>query len=332
MMRRAGLGAALVAASLASAALAGCGAGDDRTALPPATGATTYSRIAIEQYPSVELPFVTVFASYPGADPASMETKVARPIEDAVSSMGGIKRLRSFNFESLTEVVIEFQLAVDADRAVQGVRDRLATIPDLPEEVGTPKVQKYEIGAAPILSLSLSGALPPRELTRLAEDVVKPRLGRIQGVGNLEIVGGRPREIHVVIDPARLAARGLTVGDVGAALERQNLELPAGRNRRRLARRGAAPAPTDPDDHRRDDPRHGPGRARPRRGRAGRAPMAVVVIGGLITSTLLTLVVVPVVFSLIEGLRDRLRRARPPEAVVVGRRPPSGHPCPPCRR
>jgi HAE1 family hydrophobic/amphiphilic exporter-1 len=197
--------------------------------VPIVFGAMAYSRIAVEQYPSVELPLVTVFAGYPGADPASMETKVARPIEDAVSSMGGIKRLRSFNFESLSEVVIEFQLGIDADKAVQGVRDRLATIPNLPEEVGTPKVQKYDIGAAPILSLSLSGALPPRELTRLAEDVVKQRLGRIQGVGNIEIVGGRPREIHVVIDPARLAARGLTVGDVGAALERQNLELPAGR-------------------------------------------------------------------------------------------------------
>jgi hydrophobic/amphiphilic exporter-1 (mainly G- bacteria), HAE1 family len=197
--------------------------------VPIVFGLMAYSRIAIEQFPSVELPYVTVIASYPGADPLSMETKVAKPIEDAVSSMGGIKRLRSFNLESLSQVVIEFQLDVDADKAVQGVRDRLATIPNLPAEIGTPKVQKYDIGADPIMSLSLSGALSPRDLTKLAEDVVKQRLGRIRGVGNIEIVGGRPREIHVVIDPARLAARGLTPGDVSAALEGQNLELPAGR-------------------------------------------------------------------------------------------------------
>src|SRR5678815_3476937 len=137
-----------------------------------------------------------------------METKVAKPIEDALSSMGGIKRLQSFNLESLTQVVIEFQLDVDADKAVQGVRDRLATIPNLPKELETPKIQKLDVGADPILALS--GTASPRDLTKLAEDVVKQRLGRLKGVGNIEIVGGRPREIHVVIDPARLAARGLT--------------------------------------------------------------------------------------------------------------------------
>jgi HAE1 family hydrophobic/amphiphilic exporter-1 len=197
--------------------------------VPIVFGVMAYPRIGIEQFPSVEFPVVTVVAIYPGADPASMETKVSKPMEDALSSMGGIKRLQSFSLESTTEVAIEFQLDVDADKAVQGVRDRLATIPNLPRELEPPKVQKFDLGAAPIMSLALSGALPPRELTKLAEDVVKQRLGQIKGVGNIDIVGGRGREIHVVIDPARLAARGLTPADVRAALEDGNLELPAGR-------------------------------------------------------------------------------------------------------
>ena len=197
--------------------------------VPIVFGVLAYPRIGVEQFPSVEFPVVTVSAVYPGADPGSMETKVAKPIEDALSSMGGIKRLQSQNLESLTQVVIEFQLDVDADKAAQGVRDRVAVIPNLPKELETPKVQKFDIGAQPIMSLALSGTLSPRDLTKLAEDVVKQRLGQIKGVGNIEIVGGRPREIHVVIDPARLAARGLTPGDVSAALEGQNLELPAGR-------------------------------------------------------------------------------------------------------
>ncbi|HEX7843998.1 MAG TPA: efflux RND transporter permease subunit [Kofleriaceae bacterium] len=197
--------------------------------VPIVFGLMAYPKIGVEQFPSVEFPFVSVTAVYPGADPSSMETKVAKPIEDALSSMGGIKRLQSFNLESLTQVVIEFQLDVDADKAAQGVRDRLAVIPNLPKELETPKVQKFDTGAAPIMSLALSGTASPRDLTKLAEDVVKQRLGQLKGVGNIEIVGGRPREIHVVIDPARLAARGLTPGDVSAALESQNLELPAGR-------------------------------------------------------------------------------------------------------
>jgi HAE1 family hydrophobic/amphiphilic exporter-1 len=197
--------------------------------VPIVFGVIAYPRIGVEQFPSVEFPFVTVVAVYPGADPSSMETKVAKPMEDALSSMGGIKRLQTFSLEGVTQVVIEFQLDVDADKAVQGVRDRLAAIPNLPRELETPKIQKVDIGAEPIMSLALSGSLPPRDLTKLAEDVVKQRLGQLKGVGNIDIVGGRPREIHVVIDPARLAARGLTAGDVSAALEGQNLELPAGR-------------------------------------------------------------------------------------------------------
>ena len=197
--------------------------------VPIVFGLLAYPRMGVEQFPSVEFPFVTVAAVYPGADPASMETKVARPMEDALSSMSGIKRLQSYNSESLTQVVIEFQLDVDGDKAAQGVRDRIAAIPNLPRELETPKVQKFDFGAQPIMALALSGSLPPRDLTKLAEDVVKQRLSRLKGVGNVEIVGGRPREIHVVIDPARLAARGLTPGDVSAALDGQNVELPAGR-------------------------------------------------------------------------------------------------------
>ncbi|HEU4729162.1 MAG TPA: efflux RND transporter permease subunit [Kofleriaceae bacterium] len=197
--------------------------------VPIVFGLLAYPRIGVEQFPSVEFPVVTVVAVYQGADPSSMETKVAKPMEDALSSMGGIKRLQTFSLESMTQVVIEFQLDVDADKAVQGVRDRIAAIPNLPRELETPKIQKFDIGAEPIMSLALSGTLSPRALTKLAEDVVKQRLGQIKGVGNIDIVGGRPREIHVVIDPARLAARGLTPDDVATALAGQNLELPAGR-------------------------------------------------------------------------------------------------------
>src|SRR6185436_957314 len=141
--------------------------------VPIVFGLLAYPKIGVEQFPSVEFPIVTVSATYPGADPSSMETKVARPIEDALSSMGGIKRLQSYNLESLTQVVIEFQLDVDGDKAVQGVRDRLAVIPNLPKELETPKVQKFDFGAEPIMSLALSGSLSPRDLTKLAEDVVK---------------------------------------------------------------------------------------------------------------------------------------------------------------
>jgi hydrophobic/amphiphilic exporter-1 (mainly G- bacteria), HAE1 family len=197
--------------------------------VPIVFGLLAYPRIGIEQFPSVEFPVVTVLAIYPGADPGSMETKVTKPMEDTLASIGGIKRLQSYSLESTTQIVLEFQLGVDADKATQAVRDRLAAVPNLPRELEPLKIQKFDFGAAPIMSLALSGSVSPRELTKLAEDVVKQRLGRVKGVGDIGVVGGRPREIHVVIDPSRLAARGLTPADVRAALEGGNLELPAGR-------------------------------------------------------------------------------------------------------
>ncbi len=193
-------------------------------------GLFSYPKIGVDLFPSVEFPVVTVTVVYPGADPASMETKVAKPIEDALSSMAGIKVLQSVNLESATNVIIQFELDVDADQAAQDVRDRISAIENqLPSAVEAPKIQKFDVGAAPIMSLALAGELPPRVLTELADDVVKERIQRIAGVGNVEIVGGRPREIHVRLDLSKLAARGLTPGDVAMALQGGNLELPAGR-------------------------------------------------------------------------------------------------------
>ncbi len=193
-------------------------------------GLFSYPKVGVDLFPPVEFPFVSVSVIYPGADPESMEQKVAKPIEDALSSMGGIKMLQSINLESASMVLIQFELDVDGDKAVQDVRDKIAGIQaQLPEGMEPPTIQKFDVGAIPIMSLALSSdKLGPRELTEFADDVVKERIQRIQGVGNVEIVGGRAREIHVELDPAALAARGLTPADVAMALQGQNLELPAG--------------------------------------------------------------------------------------------------------
>jgi len=194
-------------------------------------GLFSYPKIGVDLFPPVEFPFVSVSVIYPGADPESMEQKVAKPIEDSLSSMGGIKMLQSINLESASMILIQFELDVDGDQAVQDVRDRIAGIQaQLPTGMDPPNIQKFDIGAAPIMSLALSSkTLGPRQLTELADDVVKERIQRLQGVGNVEIVGGRDREIHVQIDPAALSARNLTPADVAMALQGQNLELPAGR-------------------------------------------------------------------------------------------------------
>ena len=181
-----------------------------------------------------------------GADPVSMESKVADPIEEALNTMSGIKVLRSVSLESVAQVILQFELEVNADAAIQDVRDRVsATMRRLPPGVEAPVIQKFDVGAAPIMAVALAGDLPIRELTALADDVVKERIQRIFGVGSVDIVGGRSREIRVMLDPSRLSGHGLGVHDIAGALVSQNLEFqPTYRDR--IARaRGERVANTD---------------------------------------------------------------------------------------
>jgi hydrophobic/amphiphilic exporter-1 (mainly G- bacteria), HAE1 family len=192
-------------------------------------GLVSYPRIGVDLFPNVEFPVVTVTVTYPGADPASMESKIADPLEESINTLNGIKELRSVNLESVTQIIVNFELEVPIDRAVQDVRDKVsASLHLLPQNVDPPVIEKFDVGAAPIMALSVAGNLAPRELTRIAKDVVKERVQRISGVGSVELVGGRERELHVLIDPAKLAGTHLTVHDLVSALQAQNLEMPAG--------------------------------------------------------------------------------------------------------
>ncbi len=192
-------------------------------------GAISYSRIGVDLFPDVEFPVATVTVVYPGADPQTMESEVADPIEERLNTLSGIKILRSLNVENATQVIVQFELEVPIDQAVQDVRDRVSEVlAELPPQAEAPVIQKFDVGAAPVLGLALAGPLSPRALTDLADDVVKERLQRIPGVGGVDIVGGRERQIKILLDPAKLAGIGVSVDDVANAVRAQNLDMPGG--------------------------------------------------------------------------------------------------------
>ncbi|MFP2962259.1 efflux RND transporter permease subunit [Myxococcus sp. 1LA] len=193
-------------------------------------GINAYPRIGVDQFPDVEFPVVTVTTVLPGADPESMEKNVSDPLEEALNTLNGVEQLRSVNLESVSQIIVRFTLDTKVDVASQDVRDRVqATLSKLPTEIETPVVEKFDIGAAPIMTLSLAGALPIEEMTRVAEDVVKPALQRNPGVGSIDVVGGREREIQLVVDPERLRGFGLAVSDLSQAVQAQNRDVPGGR-------------------------------------------------------------------------------------------------------
>lgn len=193
-------------------------------------GGFLYFRLAVDMLPDVDAPVVTVTTIYPGATPETLESQVAEPIEEALGTLGGVDMMRSVCLESVSQVIIAFELDVDLDVAVQDVRDRIATIQgDLPDDAEEPMVEKLDLGAAPVLQLAVTGEADASELARFAEDVVQARLQQMNGVGQVELVGSREREVHVWLDPSALRSRGLTALEVVQSLGAQNIEIPGGR-------------------------------------------------------------------------------------------------------
>lgn len=193
-------------------------------------GLVGLSRLGVDLFPRVEFPVITVLTALPGADPETVETTVTDPIEEAVSTISQIKSLRSTSAENFSQVIIEFELEKDVDVAYQEVQSKLGTVRgELPTDAEDPVVEKFDIDSAPIMAVVVSADVPVRELTALADDVVKERLQRVPNVGQVRLVGDQERKIWIWLDRTRLEGYGLTVQDVQAALRAEHVEFPGGR-------------------------------------------------------------------------------------------------------
>jgi HAE1 family hydrophobic/amphiphilic exporter-1 len=193
-------------------------------------GAVAYRGLGIDLFPKIDFPVVTITTVLPGADPETMETDVTERIEEAVNTINGVKSLRSQSSESVSIVVVEFELDRDVDVASQDVRDKISsTRANLPTEIEEPVIQKLDPDSMPILAVALSANRPIREVTDYADNVIKERLERIRGVGAVEILGGREREIRIWLQADRLIAYQLGVDEVAMAIRSENLEVPGGR-------------------------------------------------------------------------------------------------------
>ncbi|HVP12760.1 MAG TPA: efflux RND transporter permease subunit [Phycisphaerae bacterium] len=193
-------------------------------------GVVSFRRIGIDLFPRVEFPVITILTELRGADPITIETTVTDPIEQAVSTISAIKHLRSTSAEGFSQVVIEFELEKNVDVAYQEVQAKLGTVrSELPTDIEEPIIEKFDIDAAPIMSVVVSGDMPMGRLTHLADKTVKERLQRIRNVGQVKLVGGRDREIWLWLDRDKLEGHQLAVQDVIDALRTEHVEYPGGR-------------------------------------------------------------------------------------------------------
>jgi len=193
-------------------------------------GLFSYQRLPIEQFPNVNFPVVVVQTGYPGASPESVETDVTRKIEEAVNTISGLKTLSSRSYEGLSVVIAEFQLTVDPAKAAQDVREKIAIVkPVFRKEVTEPRVSRFNPDDLPVVSIALrSPTRSLRELTTLADEIIKKRIEGARGVGQATIVGGVKREIQILLKPSELEAYGVGVNQVFQAIKNENQELPAG--------------------------------------------------------------------------------------------------------
>jgi HAE1 family hydrophobic/amphiphilic exporter-1 len=192
-------------------------------------GIFSYFSLGVDLFPKVDIPTVAVIISDPGASPEEIETEISKKVEDAVNTISMVDEVRSTSSEGQSLVLITFELAKNGDVAAQEVQNKVNLIvPDLPQTAKQPVVQKFDPDATPILQIAVSAPRSLRDVTLIADRQIKQRLENTKGVGEITILGGARREIHVMVDPDRLRAYGLTVNDVFNATRAQNLELPGG--------------------------------------------------------------------------------------------------------
>jgi HAE1 family hydrophobic/amphiphilic exporter-1 len=192
-------------------------------------GAFSYFSLGVDLFPKVDIPTVSVIVSDRGASPEEIETEITKKVEDAVNTISQVDEVRSTSSEGQALVVITFELSKNGNVAAQEVQNKVNLIANnLPQTAKTPVVQKFDPDATPILQVAVSAPRSLRDVTLIADKQIKQRLENAKGVGQITIVGGARREIHVLVDPDRLRAYNLTVNDVFNALRQQNLELPGG--------------------------------------------------------------------------------------------------------
>ncbi|WP_437287212.1 efflux RND transporter permease subunit [Sorangium sp. So ce406] len=192
-------------------------------------GAAGYTRLGLDQFPDIDVPYVVVTTRLDGAAPEEVEAEISDRIEGAVNTISGIEELRSTSTQGVSQVVVGFELEKDADVAAQEVRDKInAVLPSLPKGIDPPIVSRIDLGAAPVLLVSVESDLPIRDLSEIADKQVRRQIEGISGVGQVTLIGAQSRQLNVWLDPIALRAQGITAAEVQRAIAAQNLMTPGG--------------------------------------------------------------------------------------------------------
>lgn len=192
-------------------------------------GFVSYTRIPLDMFPQMDIPIAVVSTSYSGVGPSEIESLVTEPLEDALGTVSDLKEITSISSNGSSMVVLEFEDGTDMDIAAQDVRELVDRVKGmLPDECDDPMVLKLDLGAMPIMLLSISGEEDLVQLKQLVDDEIQPSIERVGGVASVSISGAKEKEIKITLNPDKLTAYGLTTSQISQLLRAENLNLPVG--------------------------------------------------------------------------------------------------------
>lgn len=192
-------------------------------------GLFALTRLPIDLLPDMQINRIMIVTSYSGAAPEEVENNVTKPIQNVLNGINGVKHITSQSKENVSVVTLELREGLDIENAINDTRDKISAIAEaLPDGAGTPNIIKFGIDDLPILMLSIKSDTSSKSLYKILNDQLITPLGRIDGVGGVNLLGARQRQINVYCDPHKLESYGITVGDVSNLIAVANRNVSAG--------------------------------------------------------------------------------------------------------
>ncbi len=192
-------------------------------------GLFSVGKLGIDQYPEIEVPYISVITMYPGGNAEDIETNITRILEDQLNSVDNLDKITSQSKDNVSIISLEFEYGCDLTEAANDVRDIVSRAQSiLPDEVEYPTVMKLSASMAPIMMLSVTADESYAGLAKLLDDKMVNELNRIDGIGSVAVIGAQQREVQVNVDPNKLEAYGLTIESLGQLIAAENINVPAG--------------------------------------------------------------------------------------------------------
>ena len=194
-------------------------------------GLISYNQLSYELLPDFSPPILTVTTTYPGASPATVESQVSKPMEDALSGLENISEVTAFSLDNASVLILEFKASADIDQSLEDAQRKINNILNkLPDGSQTPVIAKIEPNASPVLQVSaIAKNIPERDFMELMDEQILPQIKQTKGVAAVLVIGGEKREFRVNVDKDKMKLYGLSLSGINQAIASSNVEFPTGK-------------------------------------------------------------------------------------------------------